>query len=136
MRLGRAITVWLILMGAEFVHGALRTLFLAPLVGDFRARQIGVFTGSVIILVIACLSIRWMQGGTTAGLGAVGVVWVLLTVGFEVGLGHFGFGYSWERLLSDFNLPRGGLLPIGLVVLALSPVIAARVRGTRSPRDH
>jgi len=64
----RAVVVWLVLIGAETIHGILRTLLLVPAVGDFRARQISVFTGSVVILVIACLFIRWIRAGTTTAL--------------------------------------------------------------------
>jgi hypothetical protein len=39
--------VWLLLMAAEVVHGAVRALFLAPAVGDFRARQLAVFSGAL-----------------------------------------------------------------------------------------
>ena len=38
-------------------------------------------------------------------------------------------GYSWERLGSDYNMLEGGLLPIGFVIMATSPLIAARLRG-------
>ena len=45
MFLFRALLVWLIIIGVETVHGILRGLFLAPLIGDFQARRISVFTG-------------------------------------------------------------------------------------------
>ena len=48
----RAFAIWLLLITAEVVHGIVRTLVLTPAVGDFRARQIGVFTGSLLILLI------------------------------------------------------------------------------------
>jgi hypothetical protein len=49
----RALVVWLLIVAAEVVHGIARALWLEPRVGDFRARQIGVFTGSAMILAIA-----------------------------------------------------------------------------------
>ena len=54
----RAFAVWLLLITAEVVHGIVRTLVLTPVVGDFRARQLGVFTGSLLILRITALTIR------------------------------------------------------------------------------
>ena len=57
----RALTVWLLLITAELVHGIVRALVLAPVVGDFRARQLGVFTGSLLILLITALTIRWIR---------------------------------------------------------------------------
>jgi hypothetical protein len=58
MILLRSLVVWLILIAAEIVHGIARGIFLVPCVGQFRSNQIGVFTGSLIILVIALVSVR------------------------------------------------------------------------------
>ena len=44
----RALAAWLMVVAVEFAHGVLRTLYLIPLVGALRSRQIGVFTGSGI----------------------------------------------------------------------------------------
>src|SRR6266516_4517889 len=46
------IAVWMLVLAVELVHGTLRWIFLRPRVGDFRSGQIGVFTGSVLFLVI------------------------------------------------------------------------------------
>jgi hypothetical protein len=40
----RAFVVWLAIAAAETIHGVLRTMYVAPIVGDFTARQIAVFT--------------------------------------------------------------------------------------------
>jgi hypothetical protein len=128
VRLLRALVVWFVIMGAESVHGVLRTIVIAPLVGDFRARQVTVFTGSLLIVAIVAALIRWLRLVTVGAMLAVGLMWVVLTVGFEFLLGRVVFDYSWDRVLSDYNLRRGGLLPIGLVVFALSPLIAAWLR--------
>jgi threonine/homoserine efflux transporter RhtA len=59
----------------------------------------------------------------------VGILWALLTLAFEIALGYMIFGYSWEQIMADYNLRQGGLMPFGLAWLALSPAIAARIRG-------
>jgi hypothetical protein len=38
-------------------------------------------------------------------------------------------GASWERLAADYNVLEGGLLPFGMLVRLLSPLIGATVRG-------
>ncbi len=53
---------------------------------------------------------------------------MLLTVVFEVGLGRFGFGYSWAEIAADYNLLQGRLMPLGLVLLVLAPLIATKIR--------
>lgn len=123
----RAFAVWLLLITAEVIHGIVRTLLLTPVVGDLRARQLGVLTGSLLIVLITALTIRWIRASRRRTLLMIGGTWVVLTVAFEIGLGRM-MGYSWERLGSDYNLIEGGLLPIGFVIMATSPLIAAHLR--------
>lgn len=125
----RVLAVWLAIIAAESVHGTLRQLFLAPVVGDFRARQIAVFTGMAIILAVVTLCIRWLRLPDTLARLQVGLLWVVLTVAFEVALGRLVLGASWARILEDYDLPHGGLMGFGLLFLALSPVFATRLRG-------
>jgi hypothetical protein len=129
IRFRRALAVWLMIIGAEFIHGILRGLLLLPLVGDFQARQISVFTGSILILGITWLLIRWIGVESLGGLLATGLLWLVLTVLFELSLGRLVMQVSWERILSDYDLRHGGLLPLGLLIMMLSPLIAARLRG-------
>ncbi len=129
MPLARSLAVWLLIILAETVHGIVRAVSLVPVVGDLRARQIGVLIGSVIILAIATGSIKWMGAKTRSQLLAVGALWLILTVGFEFLFGHYVTGASWDRLLSDYDPARGGFLALGMIVLAFAPLIAAKFRG-------
>jgi hypothetical protein len=127
--IARALAVWIVIILAETLHGIARGIFLAPLVGDFRARQVAVFTGMVLIFLISLAFVRWLRAGRAAGLLAAGVLWVCLTVAFEVAFGLYVADLSWERIASDYNLLQGGLLPLGLAFMAVSPLLAAKMRG-------
>ncbi len=132
MRWLRAIAVWALLMSLEVVHGVARTRYLAPVVGDFQARQLAVFSGSLLILSIACLTIRWLRVISAGGLVSIGGMWMVLTLAFEIGLGR-RLGYTWDRIASDYNLLDGGLMIIGLAVMAMAPWIASRIRRLPGP---
>ena len=126
----RSVVVWLVLIAAEILHGIARGIFLVPHVGEFRSNQIGVFTGSFIILVIAVAFVRWIGTSRPAQLLMVGLLWLALTLAFEILFGRFVMGLPWERLASDYNVLEGGLLPFGMLVLLLSPSIASKLRRT------
>lgn len=129
MYLARGLAVWLLVMFAESVHGTLRQNFLAPAVGDFTARRIAFFTGMLLIFAIAYLLVKWIAAPTTAALLAVGGIWAVLTLAFEVGIGYFALGYTRERLLEDYDVSRGGLMGFGIVYMIFVPYLAARARG-------
>jgi hypothetical protein len=125
----RALLVWLVIIFAESVHGTLRTLYLAPAIGDFPARRVGVFIGTAIIFVLALAFARWMGARTRTQLLGIGLLWVALTVTFEIALGRVVFHYEWGRILSDYDLSRGGLMVFGLLAMVFMPLLAARIRG-------
>jgi hypothetical protein len=58
----------------------------------------------------------------------VGLLWLVLTVGFEILLGRL-LNLSWARIFSDYDLRNGGLMPIGLLFLIFAPLIAAKLKG-------
>ena len=123
----RALIVWVVIMAAESIHGIARRLFLEPRIGDLRARQISVLIGSIIIIAITLVFVRWLTAASAFGLILVGTIWVALTVGFEVVLGRLAMGLSWERIASDYNFFQGGFMLLGLLVMLLAPVSAAKL---------
>lgn len=127
---GRGLVVWLVIAAAEVVHGTLRALFLAPQVGDLPSRQIGVLTGSLLILLIAYLFVPWIAAATRRQLLAVGLSWVVLMATFEVAVGRL-LGLSWQRIASDYLPSQGGFMLLGLAFLAVSPLLAATIRSRR-----
>jgi hypothetical protein len=94
----RGVAVWFVLMGAEFVHGIARAIWLVPVVGDFRCRQIGVFTGSILNLTIAALFIRWSHPARRTDALAIGFVLFVLTLIFEITFGRAVMQASWQRI--------------------------------------
>lgn len=129
MILLRSMAIWFIFIALESLNGTIRTLWLVPLCGDLRAHQLSFITGSLLILTISTISIRWIEATSLAQLISVGVLWMLLTVTFEVALGRWAFGYSWAQIAADYNLfQEGRLMAIGLVILLFAPLIATKIR--------
>ena len=125
----RAFSVWLLIAAAEVMHGILRVQLLNRRVGDHRARQIGVFTGSGIILAIAWFTVPWLGASTTGQFLGVGFLWLALMLAFEVAFGRLVFRASWQRIAADFDFRKGGLLSIGMTMLLIAPLLMAKLRG-------
>jgi hypothetical protein len=89
---------------------------------------VGVLVGSLLILAIALAFARWLGDLTRRQLFAIGAVWVVLTVAFEIVLGRLVLNAPWERILSDYDITQGGLMGFGLLVLWCSPWLAHRLR--------
>ena len=121
----RALLVWLLLMAVETLQGAARHLLFD--ISDLRIRQISVLSGALVIFLIAWACEPLLKIRTGRAALAVGGLWVVLTLAFELSLGRL-LGLSWTRIGSDYDLANGGLMPLGLAVMALTPWLARRLR--------
>jgi len=130
----RALLVWLLIIAAETAQGALRRLLYSPEM-EFAIRQLSVVAGALVIFAITWVCLRWMRIRTAGGALATGLLWVALTLAFEVVLGR-GMGLGWDRIFADYDLLHGGLMPLGLLAMALTPWAARRLQAGRDRPDR
>jgi hypothetical protein len=86
-----------------------------------------------LIFAVAYFFIRWITARTTLQLLGVRLLWVVLTVLFEIGLGRLVLGLPWERITEDYDVTRGGVMGVGLLFMAAAPWLAAWLRGSPVP---
>ena len=113
-------------MLAETGHGMAREIFIAPVIGDLRARQLGVRDWHQLVVHRVAHGALDGRGGAPHST-AVGAFWVHLTLLFEFVLGR-AMGVSWERILSDYNPARGGFMLAGLAFMFFAPMLAMKLR--------
>ena len=96
-----ALVGWLALAACAFVISLLREGVLIPMLGEGAARLLSALVLSLMVLVIArVLSRRTGPLGQRAW--GVGVLWVLLTILFEAGLGTMR-GLSGAEILGSYS---------------------------------
>ena len=125
----RVLIVFCLIVVAETINGILRRLYLEPVVGSLQAAHIGLVVALALIFVICLATSRWLGLRSKLGWMQVGLVLVVLMLAFEFGLGR-AMGYSWDRILADYDPSRGGLMLLGMIGLLYAPRFAARLRGT------
>jgi hypothetical protein len=110
-----------------FANGALRVLVLEPRLGEHVARQVAVLTGIGIIAALSYPFVRSLSRPSPKALVGVGLLWLALTLAFELLFGHFVAGASLDALLADYDLLHGRLWPLVLLAIALAPWTWGRV---------
>lgn len=125
----RALAIWVLILVLAILNGGARTAIIAPGLGEHAGHVISTVMLCLIIFAAAWGSIRWIDPNGLRDAVIVGILWVSLTVAFEFLAGHFLFGNSWEKLLSDYNLGQGRIWILALFTILISPVVAARIRG-------
>jgi len=129
----RALDVWFILLVLAVANGTFRTAILIPCVGERAGHIISTILLSLLILATAWLTIGWIHPATFYAAVLIGIVWLGLTVLFEFGAGHFVFHQPWERLIADYDLTKGRIWVLVLIVTVKAPALAAWARGMFKP---
>ncbi len=108
-----------------FVFGVLRQTVLIPQFGE----QLGFWlefplvTIAVCILGISLVRKRGLSRGAALAVGGIGVALLLLIESsFAIGV----LGQSIAEYLDSFDITKGELFPIGLLLMAIVPMLAAR----------
>jgi len=122
----RALAVWCLLLVLAVLNGGVRDTWLSPRLGDPIGRAISTLLLCGLILLATRLTIGWIRPTSRGAAVEVGVLWVALTLAFEFGVGHYGFGKPWPELLADYDLRRGRIWIAVLVVTLLAPVWTIR----------
>jgi len=125
----RALAVWCLLLLLAILNGGVRDTWLSPRLGDPIGRAISTLLLCGLILLATWLTIGWIRPTSTGAALRVGALWVVLTLAFELGVGHYTLGKPWPVLLADYDLSRGRIWIAVLVVTLLAPLWTARLRG-------
>jgi hypothetical protein len=111
---------WFGMMALAVVNGVVRESFYRGAVGELRAHQISTLTLLVLIFAYVWIITGWWPAVSGEQAWWIGLMWMLMTVTFEFGMGRFISGKPWKELLLDYNVLRGRvwiLIPLGTLVI-------------------
>lgn len=90
-----ALGIWFIFVVAAILNGAFRNSFITPKLGEYAGHVISTVILICVVLVGTYLFINNMKiEYTRTELLLVGTFWLILSVLFEFGFGHFVLGGS------------------------------------------
>ena len=118
------IGAWLAVPLMAVGNGALRDLVYGRKMSDTLAHSLSVLPLLPVILAWAWLLARRSPlAGHPAGL-RVGLIWLLLTLMFEFGLGALR-GLELRAMLEQYDITQGHLWPLVPITMGVSPELAA-----------
>ena len=123
----KAFVVWLLMLVAAFLNGALRELLIVRLVGEQVGHVISVFVLSGVIFGLAYLFVTAHRRLPARTLFQIGLFWLALSLLCEFGFFHYAMHEPWEKLLADYNILRGRLLIVVWLITLLSPLLCSKL---------
>ncbi len=124
----KALVVWFAILVLAVLNGLLREKVLVPNFGAIPSMVLSGVLLSIIILVLAYLLVSWVGGQGSRQFLLIGVGWLVLTLIFEFSF-SLSRGAELSKLVEAYTFKGGNLWPVVLVVTAVSPWLAARLRG-------
>ena len=117
-----ALGIWAIFLVLAIVNGIVRESIYAPRLGE----DLGHAVSSIIAIIYILAITYWFTDSIKADvIGTdllwIGALWLILTVIFEFGFGHYVMGRSWDYLLADYNILKGRLWSLVLLTMLIAP---------------
>lgn len=84
----KGVAVWLLILGLAFSNAALRELVLIPRLGKAPGLALSGAILCLLIVAIAYACLPWLSAHRTTELLVIGVVWLVLTAGFDLVMGR------------------------------------------------
>lgn len=127
----RAFLVWAIVLVLANVNGGVRELWLIPRIGPNAGHVLSTLLLAMVVLAVAWKSVQWIGVQSLSETMIAGTMWLVLTLAFEFGAGHFLFRKPWSELVADYNVSAGRIWIIIPIVTLFALEIARRFRQDR-----
>jgi len=124
----KASVVWFVIALLAIANGIFRETVLVSLLGQNIALPVSGILLSFIVFIITYLFFPFFGKNKTMTYFLVGLQWVLMTLLFEFLFGHYVVGRSWSDILKVFDIMKGNLFIIVLIVILFSPLLIAKIK--------
>jgi hypothetical protein len=117
----KALAIGLLLALGEIINGNIRVRVLHRSYGQRRAKTLSLLSGIAIIFAIAWLALPWVAPTNYLDCFKLGLMWLMIMLSLDIFVGRYLFKYKWQRIFDDFNLFKGNLLSVGMLILFICP---------------
>ncbi len=120
--------IWLIIALLAIINGIFRENILVVHLGQSMAVAVSGIMLSMIVFIVTYLSFPLFGKQHARTYFFMGLQWVFMTLLFEFLFGHYVMGKSWSTLLQLFDIMKGDLMIVVLLVSLISPLLVARIK--------
>ena len=119
-----AFGIWFIFAVTGILNGIFRKSFIEPKVGEHAGHVISTIILICVILAVTYLFISNLKFDySRTDLILIGAFWLILTILFEFGFGHYIMGHSWSKLFADYNILQGRVWSLVPLTTFIAPLL-------------
>lgn len=124
----KASMIWLIIALLAVLNGIFRESVLISNLGASMAMPVSGLILCIIVFIVTYLSFPLFGKQNALTYFYIGVQWVSMTLLFEFLFGHYVIGKTWSSLFQVFDIMKGDLMILVLLVSLISPLLVARIK--------
>lgn len=123
----KSLAMWFVFLITAILNGILREELITPNLGEQAGHIIStiIFISAIFIGSSIFLS-RMNTKLANKELLLIGFIWLILTVIFEFGFGHYIMGHPWSHLLAEYNIFNGRVWILVLAATTFAPLISGK----------
>jgi hypothetical protein len=119
--------LWFVMLVIASANGGFREAWLKARFPDLLAHQISTVLLAILFTLFTYLVIRTWRPASEQMAWGIGLMWLVLTLIFEFGFGHYVANKPWSELLEEYNLFAGRIWIIIPVLILTLPVLFHRL---------
>jgi hypothetical protein len=118
---------YVLVASGETLNGILRTIYLNKRLGIMPAKRISMLPALFLCLLICYFYLPLLHIRSDKGLLFLGISLSAFMTVFDIIMGRYIAKAKWSTILADFNIFKGNLLAVGLVVMAFCPLLSSKI---------
>jgi hypothetical protein len=137
--INRSFLYWLPMPVIGMLNGMFRGFVLSSFLSDSRAHQVSSVLLIGLIALYVNLIFQKIRIRNLSEAWLTGVIWSVLTIAFEFGLGYFILHTSMRSMIEQYNVAAGNFWPFIVISLLVMPVLFWKYRNRydmEGPGEH
>jgi nitrate/nitrite-specific signal transduction histidine kinase len=124
----RYFLAWIPTIILGIANAAIRQAVYARYVSELAAHQISTLSLCILYGIYVWVVVGFLKLQSPGQAISVGLLWMVLTILFEFGLGHYVLGDSWGKLLHAYNILEGRVWGLFILWVALAPYLFYKIK--------
>lgn len=125
--IAKIVCFYVLVASSETLNGILRMIYLNKHFGVMSAKRISMLPALFLCLLICYFYVPIMGITTDTGLVFLGMSLSAFMLVFDIIMGRYFAKVRWSAILDDFNIFKGNLLAVGMVVMAICPLLSSKI---------
>jgi hypothetical protein len=119
---------WVGLVILAILNGTIRVAVYGPFMSDLSAHQVSTAIGLSLFGIYIWIFTGIFRIASSKQAIVIGVMWLSMTIIFELLFGHYVIGHSFAKLFEDYNVLKGRVWLLVLIWTTVAPYLFYRIR--------